>query len=302
MSFTYQVKVDLCKIEPKRHCCMAAEAYGFLLFCRNFSLSEIRFKTENEFLAYRFAQLIACVCGVYVDVHTYLKSKDHSRKIYIASIDDREQRQRVMSAFGHSAEDVNLRVNRSVLEDEECVAGFLRGMFLACGALSEPKREYHMEFAFPFHALSLDLEGLLKEISLPPKRMNRQGVQILYYKESEQIEDFLTFIGASAAALEIMNVKIYKDIRNKVNRQNNCITANMDRTIAAAEIQARAIRKLMGSDKWDEMDEQTRELARLRLNNPDMSLRELEENLSYSISRSGINHRLKRMVELSREV
>ena len=135
-----------------------------------------------------------------------------------------------------------------------------------------------------------------------PKITVRRNDYILYYKESEHIEDLLTYIGAGKASLEMMEVKIVKELRNKVNRATNCETANITKVIDASMKQTQDIRLIAENGGLEALDEDLRELARLRMENPEMSLRELGENLSEKISRSGVNHRLKRIAQFAQEI
>ena len=135
-----------------------------------------------------------------------------------------------------------------------------------------------------------------------PKRMRRKGDHVLYYKDSGQIEDFLTLIGAAAASLEMMNVKIMKDIRNSVNRVNNCENANLDKSIAAGARQAEAIRRIARHGGLKQLPEELRPLAQLRMDNPDLSLRELGQALQPPLSRSGVCHRLARICRFADEL
>ena len=146
------------------------------------------------------------------------------------------------------------------------------------------------------------MELLLGEEGLPPKRLRRKGDYVLYYKDSGQIEDFLTLIGAAAASLEMMNVKIMKDIRNSVNRVNNCENANLDKAIAAGARQAEAIRRIERHGGLRQLPEDLRPLAQLRMDNPDLSLRELGQALQPPLSRSGVCHRLSRICRFADEI
>ena len=168
--------------------------------------------------------------------------------------------------------------------------------------MGDPERDYRAEFVVPARRLCDDLETFLGESLAPPKRTVRRNDYLLYYKESEHIEDLLTYIGAPKSSLELMEVKIVKEVRNKVNRATNCETANIGKTVAAAMGQVRAIQRIEATCGLGALDEELRELARLRLENPELSLRELGAALSSPISRSGVNHRLRRILEFAEEL
>ena len=159
-----------------------------------------------------------------------------------------------------------------------------------------------MEFVVSFLNLARDFMTLLSEISaldLQPAFINRKGAYVIYIKGSERIADLLTYMGASYAAMELMQVKMVKEVRNYVNRKTNFETANIDKTVSAAAKQVAAIEKIVKGVGIESLPEELRELATLRYENPEMSLRELGEGLSEPISRSGVNHRLQRIMKLA---
>ncbi|MGI6264956.1 MAG: DNA-binding protein WhiA, partial [Acutalibacteraceae bacterium] len=165
-----------------------------------------------------------------------------------------------------------------------------------------PQIGYHLEFRVPYYRLSLDWQALLADHGLASRRINRKGHYVLYFKESEQIEDCLTWMGAVGSSLELMNVKLVKNIRNNVNRIANCETANIDKVVAASARQVAAVRRIADTCGIGALPEDLRELAALRLDNPEYSLRELSEELSTPLSRSGINHRLERIMAFAEKL
>ena len=182
------------------------------------------------------------------------------------------------------------------------MSAFVAAAFLCCGTITNPQREYNLEFLSVRYNLILDFEALLMGHGFAPKHTRRQGSNVLYLKASEQIEDLLTLIGAPKSSLELMEVKIVKEVRNRVNRKTNCETANITKTVEAALEQIAAIRLIESSCGIQALDEDLRELARLRLENPDLSLRELGQALQTPISRSGVNHRLRRILMFAQEL
>ena len=186
-----------------------------------------------------------------------------------------------------------------MLEDDCCQAAFLRGAFLTCGTAADPQKGYHLEFAVPYQKLANQLYTLLSEVTafpVNPLLASRKGSYVVYWKESGQIEDLLTFLGAAGASMELMQVRMYKEAKNDINRKANFETANMDKTYSASARQIAAIAVLNDVGELSNLPDGLRELARLRLENPEMTLRQLGEALG--ISRSGVNHRLERLLEL----
>jgi len=207
---------------------------------------------------------------------------------------------KIIERFGHATSDISVRINRANLECEYCAAAYLRGAFLSCGAVTDPNVDYHLELSTPYYRLSLDMLALMRELNLKVGLARRKGNNILYLKESEQIEDCLTMMGATDSTLELMGVKMIKNIRNNANRITNCESANIDKTVAAAMAQVAAIKEIDRRIGIKNLPDELREIAELRLDNPDISLRELSEKLQKPLSRSGVNHRMRRLMELSK--
>lgn len=165
MTFAASVKEELCSVPIERECCAAAECYGFLLFSKRVSVSGIIFQTEYKNVAKRYRELLRAVCGV----SALLISPDRRGGSHMISIPAASS-VRVLDRFGHTGRELSLRLNRANLEQECCCAAFLRGAFLSCGTLSNPERDYHLEFFLPRRKLREDLCVLLREMELPLKR------------------------------------------------------------------------------------------------------------------------------------
>lgn len=296
MSFSSDVKIELAETLPDKPCCQAAQAYGMLEFGHAFSGQEISLQTEQAAVADLYATLTARVCGV------PLPQSDTTRRratLQVRRYDDAAVRQRVLERFGHSPGEVSVRLNRANVDCEQCARALLRGAFLVCGAVTDPNHDYHLEFSVPHYNLSRDLMYLLGEVGFPAKAVTRNGSYVVYIKESERIEECLTYLGAMRATLELMNVKIVKSIRNNTNRRLNFESANIDKTVAAAGVQMDAVRRIEESCGLSALPEELQALARLRLENPDMSLRDLGAAMEPPLSRSGVNHRLQRILRFA---
>ena len=296
MTFSAKVKQELKEIELLSACCVHAQGYGLFLFGKSFDASLVSLTSEDESLAQYYADYAKQQFG------TLLAVKKNSAKKFTAATQTAADSETIFSAFGHSAGDTNLRINRANLADSCCCGAFLRGAFLACGTISTPQKHYHLELVVPYKRLSMDLMKLMQELELQPKYINRKGYHVVYLKDSEEIEDMLTAIGATNASLELMGVKIHKDMRNRVNRRLNFETANIGRTVDAARAQTQAIRKIEAHGGLGSLPEPLRELAQIRAENPEASLRELSELLCAPISRSGVNHRLNKIIEFAENI
>jgi len=299
MSFSSDVKNELVSDIPDKACCRAALAYGMLEFAHAFHGEEISLLTEQTAVADRYGQLVSAVCGVDEPTVDTLRRRV---QLQVRRFDRLLDRQRILERFGHGMDDVSVRLNRANLDCDQCARALLRGAFLSCGAVTDPNHDYHLEFTVPFYNLSRDLLALLGEVGFPAKAVTRNGSYVVYIKESERIEDCLTYLGAPRATLELMNVKMVKSIRNNTNRRFNCENANMYKTIAAAGIHLQAVRRIEETCGIGALPPDLQPLARLRLDNPDMSLRELGEAMDPPLSRSGVNHRLQRLLAFAEKI
>ena len=274
--------------EESLPCCRHALTYGLLQMGHAFTGSSISLRTEYEDIAVLYARVLEVECGI----------KAVPRKEgrgFTVIVETAEERIRVLEHFGHRAGEVGVRLNRANFDCDICCVAYLRGAFLAGGAVTNPESGYHLEFDIPYYNLSRDLLVLLNEMDLPGKVIRRSGRQIVYFKDSERIEDCLICMGAQQAALVLMNIKLLRDVRGRANRIANCENANIDKTVTAAVTQMAALRRLDINALPDDL----REVAVLRLEQPELSLRELGEVLTPPLSRSGVNHRLQRLMELA---
>ena len=302
MSFSSSIKDELIKIENMPDCCTHAMAYGMLLFGRNFSSGAISLMTDNGNVAQKYISVTEKASGILPQCSVSEAGK------YTLEISSKEDRTKVLSEFSMSGNERTLRIDRgnllndTVYEGENlscCDGAFLRGAFLSCGTASDPNKSYHIEFVVPFKTLSMDLLKMLTDYGLKAKHMVRRYVNVIYIKDSESIEDLLTIMGAYNSAMEIMNIKIYKDVRNLTNRRINFETANFSKTLDAAYDQLSAIMYLEEKGVIPTLEPDLKEIAELRIDNPEASLREIGELCSIKMSRSAVNYRLKRLVSIS---
>ena len=293
MSFTAGVKNELATLAFESECCKRSFAYGFLLYGKSFTTRSVSCATDYAEVMQAFERTIAETSGVKTTV-TRLRSGK-----YVLKIPAVEDRKRIIEYFDHAVNSISLRINRGVFEDDECYGSFLRGVFLSCGSIANPDKNYHLEFVIPFHNLSLDLLKILTDFGLKAKLILRKYSYVVYLKDSESIEDLLILMGAVNSSLELMGIKIQKDVRNKINRQMNFESANMSRSIEAGLAQVEAIEIIEKKQGLDSLSDELKEVAILRRENPDMSLKQLGENLTVPISRSGVNHRLMKIMEIA---
>lgn len=305
MSFAFETKKELCAAPDAALSLKRAEAYGFLLFAKKFSCDSIVFSTENTYVADRFIGLLTEVWQVIVEKRSAVTGKRTGARLFTITIPDHRDCARIFTDLGHGPKEVSLRINRANLEDESAVCAFLRGVFLCCGTVIDPEKDYHLEFNMPYKNLCGDLCRLISEVtelSKEPRTVNRKGSFIAYMKDSEQIADFLTFAGAPMASLSIMQAKIYKDLRNKTNRKTNSEIANINKTATAAAAQLEAIEKIQEKQGLNSLPDDLKEVALLRMEYPEYSLRDIGQELTPPISRSGVNHRIQRIMDIAQEL
>lgn len=302
MSFSAEIKEELMKIEDMPDCCTHAMAYGMLLFGRSFDVNEISLLTDNPLVGDKYAELVRRACSV--DAQRLVSDAGKVTCEIVSEAD----RLKVLSAFSSTGKERVRRIDRGNLLNECgdtaesincCNAAFLRGAFLSCGTASDPNKSYHIEFVVPYRTLSLDLLKILTDYGLKAKHMVRRYINVIYIKDSESIEDLLTIMGATMASLSIMNIKIYKDLRNLTNRRNNFENANLSKTASAAYDQISAIERLKSSGAYAQLPQELKIIADLRVENEEASLREIGEMCTPPISRSAVNHRLKKLIALA---
>jgi len=296
MSFSSEAKAELCQAKTDRKCCALAESYGVLLYCNTFSSREIRIITASADFANRLPRLFRRAFGVGFDVLPPAEAA--GKRSFI--INDREKLAVIFDAFGAEIDStLSHHINFGVIEEDCCRSAFIRGAFLAGGSVTDPEKRYHLELATAHHSVSREAYSVLLELGFSPKETERSGNWLLYFKQADAIADFFTSIGASGTALAVMSAKVDKEMRNAVTRQINCDSANADKTVAAAQEQLAAIRRIAREYGLDALPEPLKDAALLRITNPEASLSDLAQ-LSYPpVSKSCLSHRLKKIMTMA---
>ena len=296
MSFSSDTKAELCRESPQRVCCAVAEAYGILLYCNLFTADEVRIVTSSNEFAERLPKLFKKAFGFGFDPSPTADIKGkHS-----LTITDKANIRRIFETYGYEARGVLAHhINLGVLEESCCKAAFLRGAFLAGGSITDPTKSYHLELVTDHYSVSRETFSILLELGFSPKDAARGGNYVVYFKQSEAIEDFLTLLGAPVSAMEIMSAKVEKDMRNAINRRVNCDSANADKIVLAAEEQLEKIRRIERATGLDGLPDKLRETALLRIANPEASLTDLAALAIPPVSKSCISHRLKKLLALA---
>ncbi len=295
MSFCRDVKNELLEIRPSK-CCKPSYIYGFMLFGRSFSIKKISLQTGNENVAKAYADLIKFNYGAEVEI-TRGGSK---RPTYKAEVVSPSDRLKILALIDFGMNETV--IDRSLFVKDCCPQSFIRGAFLACGNINDPEKEYRAEFSVKNEALANDLCSLLSEYEIFMKKTQRGTATVLYTKDSSMIEDLLTLMGDSHRTLDIMDTKVMKSVKNNINRQRNCDDANISKTVEASLKQRKAIEYLEKTDRLQSLPEELLQAAILRRENPDMTLKELCRASKTTITVSGLNHRLKRIMEIYEEI
>lgn len=298
LTFSAGVKAELCRQNISRECCAVAEAYGILLYCNMFTSREIKIITASRELAQRLPRLFRKAFDVEFDV---LPPENPVGKSILA-ISDTDKIAAIFEKFGYDAENSLVHhINLGVLEDDCCRISFIRGAFLAGGSITDPEKRCHLELVTAHMNVSREIFSILLEMGFAPKDTARAGHFVTYFKNSEAIEDFFTTIGAPASAMEMMNAKVEKDMRNAINRRVNCDSANADRIVSAAQGQLDKIRELDHEIGLDNLPRDLQEVAFLRIANPEASLSDLAMLSDPPVSKSCINHRLRKLMNYKAE-
>lgn len=298
MSFSSDAKRELCRAPLSRRCCAQAECYGILLYANRFDRGEARIVTESAAFAARLPALFKKAFHITFD---RLPEAGQGKRIFSLTAPDKLSA--LSAAFGYDpGSTVAHHINFAVLEEEHCRSAFFCGAFLAGGSVTDPAKGYHLELATSHYSVNRELLTLLREAGFAPKSAARGANHMAYFKQSEAITDFLTAIGAPLAAMELMNAKAEKDLRGGVNRRVNCDAANLDKAVDAAQAQLEDIRRLAGRMDLAELPPKLAEAARLRMDNPEMTLTELAALCEPPITKSSLSHRLKKLGELAGEM
>ncbi len=298
MSFSSNVKAELCRLPLAPKSCAVAEAYGVLLYCNTFTPSAVRIVTESADFAARLPKLFKKAFGFGFDQEP--DGNAGGKRAF--TIDNKEKISRIYDAFGANAdESVTLHVNFGILEEEPERLSFLRGAFLAGGSVTDPAKRYHLELITSHYKVSRETYALLLDVGFYPKELLRGGSGILYFKQSDYIEDFLTAIGAPVCAMGVMEAKVEKDLRNGVNRRVNCETANLTKVVDASMEQLAAISRLEERGVLQTLPEKLRQTVQLRRDNPEATLTELAAMPDPPVSKSAMNHRMRKLIELAKE-
>lgn len=281
-SFSQDVKNEISSTHIKNKCCKVAFLRGMIFGTNAPSETELYLESENPSVVMHYAKLIKEITG-----------RRKESDISFTAITDTERLNELCTLLEiKGVNDADTPINGC----EECVKSFIKGAFLTCGTVTYPENSYHMEFLVRGSVRAEMLMNILDGLGTNPKLIERRtGFYGVYFKDSESVLDMFGILGANRATFKMLDVKMYKDFRNNINRVNNCEMANMGKTAAAFETTMRAIEKIIASDKLDDLPDELKVTLDLRAAFPSATLKELAEMHTPPITKSGVNHRLKKI-------
>lgn len=316
MSFSLDVKNELARVKPAKKCCMLAEIAGFTRMCGTVSLvgggkMKLILTTENAAVARHYKSLIKDYFDV--DATAAVGSNVSSLKkgkVYTLTLDDREDqkaepvlRETGILLIREGMNYISDGIYSSIIRSKCCRKSYLRGLFLGSGTMTDPKKAYQLEYICNTEILAGDVRKLINTFTdLSPKIIARGKSHIVYIQEAEQVGDMLNLMGAHNQFFVLEDIRMMKNARGMANRIANCDNANMDKTLNAAEKQIAAIRKIESAKGLGSLPSKLREAAETRLAHPDISLQELADMMDPPLKKSGLNHRLQKIIEIAEKL
>lgn len=307
MSFARDVKQELARMEAGRDCCRKAELYALCLLLARCHPDgdggcELVCTCDSPATARKIYIILKSLYGLKPSVRARERRRFKTSRIYLVVVSGLAPDHALLTDMGLKPETGPLVFNSRLVQHNCCRRSFLRGIFLGRGYINRPEGLYHLELILPDSGLVAPVQRMLARFGLEMRFVERKHQPVLYIKESERIGDFLRLIGASRAVLDFENARIVKYIRNTVNRQVNCETANVNKTIEAAVRQSQLIERLVARIGADRLPEDLQELALLRLEYPDDNLRELGLKMEPPLSKSGVAYRMRKLESYAGQV
>ena len=312
MSFSSSVKDELSRPMPGARHCQIAETAAILSLCGRVKISAsdhfwIEIHTENVAVARKYFTLLKKTFNIRTDVSIRSGINPGRSRTYIVAVREHEEALKVLQAVklinsqGEIGENLSL-IRNVVLQNACCRRAFIRGAFLAAGSISAPEKFYHFEIVCPTEPKAEQLKNIIATFDIEAKIVPRKKYYVVYIKEGSQIVDILNVMEAPVSLMELENIRIVKEMRGSVNRQVNCETANINKTVSAAVKQIEDIRFIQSVAGLSGLPESLQEMARIRLERPEATLKELGEALEPPVGKSGVNHRLRKLSLVAEEL
>ena len=310
MSFSGMVKEELSRqIGTARHCRIAelAALIGFCGRLEHFPQGEkLKLQTENETVARKCFTLLQKTFNIEKEISVRENSHLKRVKVYVLEISDPEEIREILQATKLIADskfcDTLILQDMLVVQQSCCKRAYIRGAFLASGSISDPEKGYHFEIVYPDERKAQQLQTIIRSFSVDAKIVQRKKSYVVYVKEGAQIVDMLAVMEANVALMDLENIRILKEMRNSVNRKVNCETANINKTVNAAVKQMEDIKLIQQVMGFEQLSDGLAQIAELRMQYPEATLKELGMMLSPQVGTSGVNHRLRKLSALADEL
>lgn len=313
MSFSSTTKNELSRIELNEDCCALAELSALVRMNGTIQIMGsnklmLKFNTENAAIARRIFTILKMIYNTNVEVMVRRNRQLKKNNNYLIVVNDKDISNMILQDVGFINMDrsnllvPNYKVPDKIIDKRCCKRSYIRGSFLGGGSISNPEKTYHLEFVTNNEEHARDLSEIINFFELNSKIVTRKENYVVYIKEGEQIVDLLNIIGAHQALLKLEDIRVLKDVRNNINRIVNCETANLSKTIDASMRQIEQIEFIQSKMGLNRLPGNLREVAELRLDNPDASLKEIGAMLSQPIGKSGVNHRFRKIEEIANEL
>ncbi|WP_003540437.1 DNA-binding protein WhiA [Desulfotomaculum nigrificans] len=310
MSFSLVTKNELARVVDDKDCCKLAELAALIKMDGSIQISgqrqlSLNIVTENAAVARKIFKLLKGLFGLSTEILVRRKVRLRKNNVYLVRIPPQPGVSEIFRVLGISEGGFALTeegIIKDLVANDCCRRAYLRGAFLGGGSVNNPEGTYHLEIITNNMQHAQDIAELMRNFNLPARVSPRKNWYVVYLKGSEQIVECLNLMGAHSALLDFENVRIYKDMRNQVNRLVNCETANLNKTVNAAVRQLDNIKYLANTIGLDKLPKTLQEAAQLRLQYPDASLKELGELWNPPIGKSGVNHRLRKLERLAEKV
>ncbi len=288
MSFSAEVKKELSSISNlanKQE--VKQELIGYLLSGNVYYIkNKIQFSTENDYNINRFSKLLS---NLKIEHNIQIKGKNFIISILLKNVPFVKVIDKKLT----------VEIEEEIKKQETNSKAILRGLFLGGGSINNPEKKYHLEISLSSEENLIYIKNILELYNINIKTLERGEKVSIYIKEGEEISKLLAFMGAKKAVIKFEEIRVQKQMRGKVNRLVNCETANITKTINASIMQIEAIKKLQKEHQFNKLDESLKEVAIARLENPQMSLEDLGKLLKKPIGKSGVNYRLKKIMEIA---
>ena len=312
MSYSSKLKKELCSVIPLARHCDIAEITALTMYIAKFEISEdkiksIIFSTESHDIAIKYFTLLAKTFNIGNDIVVRKIDSFSKKGTYRLVLEDEGLIKQILLTckFPEKFKDIRKEYNVGssiVLRQSCCKRAFVRAAFLAIGSLSDPQKAYHFELSLGSEKEAGSLKKIIEALGIEIKFIIRKKNYVLYLKEAEQISEILRLMEAPLVLMDFENTRIVKDVRNSVNRKLNCEVANLNKTVVASLKQVEGIELIREKLGLESLPQNLKEVAYLRLEYPEASLKELVERMDGKVGKSGINHRLRKLLEIAQNL